>query len=28
VGRWRIEQQLEVGAAAFNLVRMVRLRAA
>ena len=28
VGRWRIEQQLEVGAAAFNLVKMVRLRAA
>ena len=28
VGRWKIEQQLEVGAAAFNLVKMVRLRAA
>jgi len=28
VGRWKIKQQLEVAAAAFNLVRMVRLRAA
>jgi transposase len=28
VGRWKIEQQLEVGAAAFSLVKMVKLRAA
>ena len=28
VGRWKIRQQLEVGAAAFYLVRMARLRAA
>ena len=28
VGRWKLRQQLELGAAAYNLVRMRRLAAA